>query len=236
MGSGLGEALRPISFSSPSGLERRFREAQLEALTCSGPLSVQAELGPDPVPLPSPSATLSLVKLCVICRTSFHDCPWEDVLAFPLPSSLLLPCLPPWLLFRTESQAEPLPRLLRDLGTPWGWFPVGPIQADSCLGPQVDQLKLKVSRLEEECTLLRRARGPLPGAEDKEREPDGAELLSELRAENQRLTASLQELQEGLQQVGPWCWGCGSARSQPLLPTVLLEPEAERGLTSHLKL
>ncbi|XP_050021672.1 caspase recruitment domain-containing protein 10 isoform X3 [Alexandromys fortis] len=64
----------------------------------------------------------------------------------------------------------------------------------------VDQLKLKVSRLEEECTLLRRARGPLPGAEDKEREPDGAELLSELRAENQRLTASLQELQEGLQQ------------------------------------
>ncbi|KAK7804253.1 hypothetical protein U0070_019377 [Myodes glareolus] len=64
----------------------------------------------------------------------------------------------------------------------------------------VDQLKLKVSRLEEECALLRRARGPLPGAEDKEREPDGAELLSELRAENQRLTASLQELQEGLQQ------------------------------------
>lgn len=112
---------------------------------------------------------------------------------------------------------------------------MGPIQADSCLGPQVDQLKLKVSRLEEECALLRRARGPLPGPEDKEREPDGAELLSELRAENQRLTASLQELQEGLQQVGAWCWGHGSVRSQPPLPTVLLEPEAERGLASHLK-
>lgn len=66
----------------------------------------------------------------------------------------------------------------------------------------MDQLKLKVSRLEEECTLLRRARGPLPGAEEKEKELDSADLVSELRAENQRLTASLQELQEGLQQVG----------------------------------
>ncbi|XP_070455814.1 caspase recruitment domain-containing protein 10 isoform X1 [Equus przewalskii] len=64
----------------------------------------------------------------------------------------------------------------------------------------VDQLKLKVSQLEEECSLLRRARGPLPGAEEKEKEPDSADLVSELRAENQRLTASLQELQEGLQQ------------------------------------
>lgn len=74
----------------------------------------------------------------------------------------------------------------------------------------VDQLKLKVSRLEEECVLLRRARGPLPAAttaasaapsEERERElDDGPDLVSELRAENQRLTASLQELQEGLQQ------------------------------------
>uniref|UniRef100_A0A4X1UVI5 Uncharacterized protein n=1 Tax=Sus scrofa TaxID=9823 RepID=A0A4X1UVI5_PIG len=64
----------------------------------------------------------------------------------------------------------------------------------------VDQLKLKVSRLEEECLLLRRARGPLPGAEEKEKEPDSTDLVSELRAENQRLAASLQELQEGLQQ------------------------------------
>nr|XP_045008759.1 caspase recruitment domain-containing protein 10 isoform X2 [Jaculus jaculus] len=64
----------------------------------------------------------------------------------------------------------------------------------------VDQLKLKVSRLEEECALLRRARGPLPAAEEKEKESDGVDLLSELRAENQRLMTSLQELQEGLQQ------------------------------------
>ncbi|XP_054997097.1 caspase recruitment domain-containing protein 10 isoform X1 [Sorex araneus] len=69
----------------------------------------------------------------------------------------------------------------------------------------VDQLKLKVSRLEEECVLLRRARGPLPAAasatDEREKEPDdGPDLVSELRAENQRLTASLQELQEGLQQ------------------------------------
>ncbi|XP_040610114.1 caspase recruitment domain-containing protein 10 isoform X2 [Mesocricetus auratus] len=76
----------------------------------------------------------------------------------------------------------------------------------------VDQLKLKVSRLEEECALLRRARGPQPGAEDKEKEPDGADLLSELRAENQRLTASLQELQEGLQQEVSRPGAAGSER------------------------
>ncbi|XP_052017094.1 caspase recruitment domain-containing protein 10 isoform X2 [Apodemus sylvaticus] len=76
----------------------------------------------------------------------------------------------------------------------------------------VDQLKLKVSRLEEECTLLRRARGPAPGAEEKEREPDGVDLLSELRAENQRLTASLQELQEGLQQEMSRPGAAGSER------------------------
>ena len=72
----------------------------------------------------------------------------------------------------------------------------------------MDQLKLKVSRLEEECTQLRRARGPLPGAEEKEKEPDSADLVLELRAENQRLVASLQELQEGLQQV----WGEAGGR------------------------
>ena len=65
----------------------------------------------------------------------------------------------------------------------------------------MDQLKLQVSRLEEECTQLRRARESLPGAEEKEKEPDSADLVLELRAENQRLVASLQELQEGLQQV-----------------------------------
>ncbi|CAD7677172.1 unnamed protein product [Nyctereutes procyonoides] len=78
----------------------------------------------------------------------------------------------------------------------------------------VDQLKLKVSRLEEECSLLRRARGPLPGAEDKEKdkEPDNVDLVSELRAENQRLTASLQELQEGLQQEASRLGSPGSER------------------------
>lgn len=82
-----------------------------------------------------------------------------------------------------------------------------PPRADPCPGPQVDQLKLKVSRLEEECTLPHRARGPLPAAEEKEKEPDSADLVSELRAENQRLVASLQELQEGLQQVRGRGWG-----------------------------
>ncbi|KAM5251975.1 caspase recruitment domain-containing protein 10 isoform 2-T2 [Hipposideros larvatus] len=76
----------------------------------------------------------------------------------------------------------------------------------------VDQLKLKVSRLEEECTLLRVARGPLPGAEEKEKEPDSTDLVSELRAENQRLTASLQELQEGRQQEASRPGAPGSER------------------------
>ncbi|XP_070227441.1 caspase recruitment domain-containing protein 10 isoform X2 [Bos mutus] len=76
----------------------------------------------------------------------------------------------------------------------------------------VDQLKLKVSRLEEECTQLRRARGPLPGAEEKEKEPDSADLVLELRAENQRLVASLQELQEGLQQEASRPGAPGSER------------------------
>ncbi|OWK03882.1 hypothetical protein Celaphus_00014110, partial [Cervus elaphus hippelaphus] len=78
----------------------------------------------------------------------------------------------------------------------------------------VDQLKLKVSRLEEECKQLRRARGPLPGAEEneKEKEPDSVDLVLELRAENQRLVASLQELQEGLQQEASRPGAPGSER------------------------
>uniref|UniRef100_A0A8C2NEC0 Caspase recruitment domain-containing protein 10 n=1 Tax=Capra hircus TaxID=9925 RepID=A0A8C2NEC0_CAPHI len=76
----------------------------------------------------------------------------------------------------------------------------------------VDQLKLKVSRLEEECTQLRRARESLPGAEEKEKEPDSADLVLELRAENQRLVASLQELQEGLQQEASRPGAPGSER------------------------
>uniref|UniRef100_A0A2K5DMR3 Caspase recruitment domain-containing protein 10 n=1 Tax=Aotus nancymaae TaxID=37293 RepID=A0A2K5DMR3_AOTNA len=80
----------------------------------------------------------------------------------------------------------------------------------------VDQLKLKVSRLEEECALLRRARGPPPGAEEKEKEkekePDNVDLVCELRAENQRLTASLRELQEGLHQEASQPGAPGSER------------------------
>ncbi|XP_039319017.2 caspase recruitment domain-containing protein 10 isoform X2 [Saimiri boliviensis] len=80
----------------------------------------------------------------------------------------------------------------------------------------VDQLKLKVSRLEEECALLRRARGPPPGAEEKEKEkekePDSVDLVCELRAENQRLTASLRELQEGLHQEASRPGAPGSER------------------------
>lgn len=83
-----------------------------------------------------------------------------------------------------------------------------PPWADPCVATQVDQLKLKVSQLEEECALLRRTRGPPLGAEEKEKEkekePDSGDLVSELRAENQRLTASLKELQEGRQQVRRW--------------------------------
>lgn len=113
---------------------------------------------------------------------------------------------------------------------PGPWDASIPPWADTGLGlgpTQVDQLKLKVSRLEEECVLLRRARGPLPApataasavtSEEREREvDDGPDLVSELRAENQRLTASLQELQEGLQQV--WFDGGADARAGPQPPT-----------------
>lgn len=68
-----------------------------------------------------------------------------------------------------------------------------------CFSPglQVDQLKCKVSSLEEECSLLRKQASALPQREAEERgHPDA---VSELWAENQRLTASLQELQGMLQ-------------------------------------
>lgn len=64
-------------------------------------------------------------------------------------------------------------------------------------GLQVDQLKCKVAGLEEECSLLRKQASTLPQREAEERgRPDA---VSELWAENQRLTASLQELQGMLQ-------------------------------------
>ncbi|KAF4799110.1 Caspase recruitment domain-containing protein 10 [Turdus rufiventris] len=64
----------------------------------------------------------------------------------------------------------------------------------------VDQLKCKVSSLEEECSLLRKQGSALPQREAEERgHPDA---VSELWAENQRLTASLQELQGMLQKPG----------------------------------
>ncbi|NXM23553.1 CAR10 protein, partial [Oxyruncus cristatus] len=64
----------------------------------------------------------------------------------------------------------------------------------------VDQLKCKVSSLEEECSLLRKQASALPQREVEERgHPD---TVSELWAENQRLTASLQELQGMLQTPG----------------------------------
>ncbi|NXT23837.1 CAR10 protein, partial [Syrrhaptes paradoxus] len=64
----------------------------------------------------------------------------------------------------------------------------------------VDQLKCKVTSLEEECSLLRKQASVPPQREVEERgHPD---TMSELWAENQRLTASLQELQGMLQTPG----------------------------------
>ncbi|XP_054059244.1 caspase recruitment domain-containing protein 10 isoform X2 [Rissa tridactyla] len=64
----------------------------------------------------------------------------------------------------------------------------------------VDHLKCKVTSLEEECSLLRKQASTPPQREAEERgHPD---TVSELWAENQRLTASLQELQGMLQAPG----------------------------------
>lgn len=81
----------------------------------------------------------------------------------------------------------------------------------------MDQLKCKVTSLEEECSLLRKQVSMPPQREVEERgHPDA---VSELWAENQRLTASLQELQGRLQVPSgagqaPGCllsWGTPSA-------------------------
>ncbi|NWR59817.1 CAR10 protein, partial [Bucorvus abyssinicus] len=64
----------------------------------------------------------------------------------------------------------------------------------------VDQLKCKVTSLEEECSLLRKQASAPPQREPEER--GHTDAVSELWAENQRLTASLQELQAMLQMPG----------------------------------
>ncbi|NXU52761.1 CAR10 protein, partial [Turnix velox] len=61
----------------------------------------------------------------------------------------------------------------------------------------LDQLKCKVTSLEEECSMLRKQASATPQRDAEERTHHDA--LSELWAENQRLTASLQELQGMLQ-------------------------------------
>lgn len=62
---------------------------------------------------------------------------------------------------------------------------------------QMDQLKCKTSSLEEECSLLRKQASTVPQRELEE--PSRSDAIAELRAENQRLIASLQELQSMVQ-------------------------------------
>lgn len=86
----------------------------------------------------------------------------------------------------------------------------------------MDQLKCKVTSLEEECSLLRKQVSTPPQREVEERgHPDA---VSELWAENQRLTASLQELQGRLQVPS----GAGQVVSFPGAPPVLVTWALER--------
>ncbi|XP_048356823.1 caspase recruitment domain-containing protein 10 isoform X1 [Sphaerodactylus townsendi] len=63
----------------------------------------------------------------------------------------------------------------------------------------VDQLKCKVSSLEEECSVLKKQASQAP---QREVEETGlADTISEMQAENQRLIASLQELQNVMQMA-----------------------------------
>ncbi|XP_060101481.1 caspase recruitment domain-containing protein 10 [Heteronotia binoei] len=64
----------------------------------------------------------------------------------------------------------------------------------------VDQLKCKVSSLEEECSVLKKQASEAPQREAEEHSI--ADTISELQAENQRLIASLQELQNVVQMAG----------------------------------
>uniref|UniRef100_A0A7M4FRI2 Caspase recruitment domain family member 10 n=1 Tax=Crocodylus porosus TaxID=8502 RepID=A0A7M4FRI2_CROPO len=61
----------------------------------------------------------------------------------------------------------------------------------------VDQLKCKVTSLEEECNLLRKHMSTMPQREAEEQ--SHSDMVSDLWTENQRLTVSLQELQGRLQ-------------------------------------
>ncbi|KAM9388137.1 caspase recruitment domain-containing protein 10 [Phaethornis superciliosus] len=65
----------------------------------------------------------------------------------------------------------------------------------------VDQLKCKVTSLEEECSLLRKQTSA-PSQREAEERGQLDTAMSDLWAENQRLTASLQELQGMLQTPG----------------------------------
>ncbi|XP_019400420.1 PREDICTED: caspase recruitment domain-containing protein 10 isoform X2 [Crocodylus porosus] len=64
----------------------------------------------------------------------------------------------------------------------------------------VDQLKCKVTSLEEECNLLRKHMSTMPQREAEEQ--SHSDMVSDLWTENQRLTVSLQELQGRLQAAG----------------------------------
>uniref|UniRef100_A0A8D2KUZ6 Caspase recruitment domain family member 10 n=1 Tax=Varanus komodoensis TaxID=61221 RepID=A0A8D2KUZ6_VARKO len=64
----------------------------------------------------------------------------------------------------------------------------------------VDQLKCRVSGMEEECALLRKQALAAPQREVEDHSL--ADTVSELRAENQRLMTSLQELQNAVQVPG----------------------------------
>nr|XP_008108888.1 PREDICTED: caspase recruitment domain-containing protein 10 [Anolis carolinensis]XP_008108891.1 PREDICTED: caspase recruitment domain-containing protein 10 [Anolis carolinensis]XP_008108892.1 PREDICTED: caspase recruitment domain-containing protein 10 [Anolis carolinensis]XP_016849173.1 PREDICTED: caspase recruitment domain-containing protein 10 [Anolis carolinensis]XP_016849174.1 PREDICTED: caspase recruitment domain-containing protein 10 [Anolis carolinensis] len=64
----------------------------------------------------------------------------------------------------------------------------------------VDQLKCKISSMEEECSLLRKQASMAPQREMEDR--GLADTISDLRVENQRLVASLQELQNVVQTAG----------------------------------
>lgn len=81
----------------------------------------------------------------------------------------------------------------------------------------MDQLKCKVTSLEEECSLLRKQVSTPPQREVEERgHPDA---VSELWAENQRLTASLQELQGMLQVPGGAAQAPGCLLSRGTTPS-----------------